>query len=331
MQSKKSSGVIDLRGGRAPKSPPRGQVPLFSLQGPRAPEPPKRPMPLRARRRRVRAVFALAVLVLCGAIFYGVSWASYLPQFNVSGISVVGAKGMKEEHVKRFVETVLDDGAYHVLSRRNIFLYPQVELEKAIASFHPVKSVHISRPSVFATDIVITIEEREPFARWCTGIQQGYCYLMDASGFIYAPMGWAGTATSSTQYVFAGGLPAQEVTATSTYPLGESFVQAHLPGMLSLLKLLGQAGLTPLGAHVDNDQDFFVQLGEGFTIKASYGADANTLVKNLQLVLSSDVLKDKRDKLEYIDLRFTNRAYYKLFSGGESAFGGNGQAQQNAQ
>lgn len=269
-------------------------------------------MPLRARRRRTRVLIAAGILVLCGAVVYAVSWISYLPQFNISGVSVAGANGMKEELIKRNVETVLDDGAYRILSRRNIFLYPRADLETIITSLPPVKSVRITRSSVFATDITITIEEREAFARWCTGMYQGECYIMDAGGFIYAPMGWAGTATSSTQYIFAGGLPPREESATSTYPIGQSFVRAHLPGLLSLLKFLGQAGFTPLGARVENNQDILMQLQEGFLLKASFGADAGTLVKNLQLVLSSDVLHGKQDSLEYIDLRFGNRVYYKL-------------------
>ena len=308
MSFKKSSGVIDLRGGRPPKSPPRGQVPLFS---PRTPEPPRRPMPLRARRRRTRALIAFGILVLCCATVYAVSWTSYLPQFNISGVSVAGVKGMKEELIKRNVEIVLDDGAYRILSRRNIFLYPRTELEQAVTFLHPVKSARITRPSLFATDIVITIEEREAFARWCTGMYQGECYMMDAGGYIYAPMGWAGTATSSTQYIFAGGLPPREESATSTYPIGQWFVQAHLPGLLSLLTYLGQAGFTPLGAEVIG-QDILIQLQEGFLVKASFGADAGTLAKNLELVLSSDVLKGKTEALEYVDLRFGNRVYYKL-------------------
>ena len=279
-------------------------------------------MPLRARRRRVRAFWALGALVLCGAFFYGVSWVSYLPQFNVSSISVSGAEDIKEEVIKRSLETVLDDGSYHILSRRNIFLYPRADLEKAIStSFPPVKSVRITRPSVFATNIVVTIEEREPFARWCPPRLAGssgeagrdddtQCYFMDDSGFIYAPVG-ASTGTSTPQanpserYIFRGDI------APTTEPIGQWFVQAHLPGLLSLLKFLGQASFTPLGAEVIG-QDILIQLQEGFLVKASFGADAGTLVKNLELVLSSDVLKGKTEALEYVDLRFGNRVYYKL-------------------
>lgn len=314
MPSRKSSGVIDLRGGRSPKSAPKGQVPLFS---PRTPEPPRKPLPLRARRRRVRALVALGCLVLLGAAFWGVSWLSYLPQYNISSISVAGAQRVTQELINRSVEAVLDDGSYHFLSRRNIFLFPRAEIESEIVkSFPPIKSAHITRPSLFSTSIVVTVEERQPFARWCEDAQ-GQCYFLDEGGFIYASVDdptSASESSPSTSYVFSGGIASSTASTSSPQagPVGQSFVRAHLPGLLSLLKFLGQAGFAPLGADVQGDQDFFVELREGFMLKVSYGADTTTLVKNLQLVLSSDVLQGKRGQLEYIDLRFGNRVYYRL-------------------
>lgn len=267
-------------------------------------------MPLRARRRRIRALAVLGVLILFTGIVYGVSWVSYLPQFNVSSISISGAKDIKEELISRSIEALLDDGSYHILSRRNILLYPRASLEEIVAkSFPLIKSVHVTRSSMFATEIVVTIEEREPFARWCR--DDARCYFMDDSGFIYAPVG-ANTGTTTSQanprerYIFRGDI------ASSTEPIGQWFVQAHLPGLLSLLKFLGQAGFTAESAEVEDDQDILVHLQEGFLLKASFGADAGTLVKNLQLVLASEVLKGKTEELEYIDLRFGNRVYYKL-------------------
>lgn len=282
-------------------------------------------MPLRARRRRTRVLIAAGILVLCGAAVYAVSWISYLPQFNISGISVVGAQDIKEELITRSLETVLDDGSYRLLSRRNIFLYPRADLEEVVArSFPPVKTVHIARPSVLATNIVVTIEEREPFARWCE--EEGeQCYFLDDGGFIYTRVeASVGTTTAAsiprTQYIFSGGLTAAIGAASSTEPIGQWFVQAHLPGLLSLLTYLGQAGFTVVSVQVGG-QDILIQLQEGFLVKASFGADAGTLVKNLELVLASDVLKGKADALEYVDLRFGNRVYYKL----------KGQEQQSAQ
>lgn len=304
-----------MRRSQSAKGPSRGQVPLFSERPSRTPEPPRRPMPLRARRRRVRVLIALGVVILLGALCFGVSWLSYLPRFNISSISVSGAENISEELITRSIETVLDDGAYHILSRRNVLFYPHESLEtKLVSSFPLIKSVDITRPSLLSTNMLVTIEEREPFARWCLPAQAGAedqrCYFMDEGGFIYASVGEFDESvpqmTPSTAYVFSGSI------ASSTDPIGQSFVRAHLPGLLSLLKFLGQASFTPLGAHVENDQDILVRLKEGFVLKASFGADANTLVKNFELVLSSDVLQGKQDILEYVDLRFGNRVYYKL-------------------
>lgn len=126
---------------------------------------------------------------------------------------------------------------------------------------------------------------------------------------------------SSQQYVFEGGLgigtstdatSSADWSATSTSPIGQTFVGAHMPAIVALLQMLGQAGFTPTGATVENAQDFWVPLTQGFYIKASFGEDPGSIVSNLQLVLSSDALAGKESQLQYVDLRFGDRVYYKL-------------------
>jgi hypothetical protein len=102
------------------------------------------------------------------------------------------------------------------------------------------------------------------------------------------------------------------MNASSTSPIGHVYASAHFPGILALLRYLGQAGITAQGATIIDDRDFTVLLAEGFYLKASFGEDASALAGNLKLVLSSDALKGKESKLEYVDLRFGNRIYYKL-------------------
>ena len=71
---------------------------------------------------------------------------------------------------------------------------------------------------------------------------------------------------------------------------------------------------------MQNEQDFETRLSAlsgsektgGFAVRASFGNDGEAVVKNLQLVLSSDVLRGRESELEYVDLRFGNRVYYKL-------------------
>ena len=87
---------------------------------------------------------------------------------------------------------------------------------------------------------------------------------------------------------------------------------------MELLTELGQAGFTPLGVTVESDTDFSVPLREGFALKASFGESPDELVKNFQLVLASDALQGKESQLEYVDLRFGDRVYYKLLGQDEA-------------
>ncbi len=217
---------------------------------------------------------------------------------------------MPTDQVKTYAETVLDDGRLHWISRSNIFFYPKAEVESMIPKRFPrIESAHASRSSLFSTALTIRISERTMYGMWC--IEEVQCYEMDETGFIFSETPYA----TSTRYLFTGGI------ATSSDPVGQSFVKAHLPGLLTLLRLLGQAGYEPRGASVVSDQDFLVPLARGFMLKASFGGDANALARNLELVLASDVLKGKEDSIEYIDLRFGDRVYYKLKGELETATG----------
>jgi cell division septal protein FtsQ len=247
-----------------------------------------------------------------------------MPQFSIQSISVVGAQKVPAGLVSAYAQSVLHDGSHHFFSRQNIFAYPRAVIGKDIAtSFPRIKSANVSRASLLATAVTVTIAEREPYALWCAD-ETGACYVLDDSGFVFAT---AEGATPSTPYIFKGGLTyAMSSTSPSELnPIGHVFASSHLPGLVVLLQLLGQAGLAPTGARVESEQDFTVVFQEGFVLKAAFGEDVGALARDTALVLASAPLKGKGPQIEYIDLRFGNRVYYKLFSGGESAFGGKGE------
>ena len=283
--------------------------------------PAHRKSSLRTRHRKLQTLLALAVLSIGVGAVYGLSVLSYLPQFAIQEVSVEGAENIAPPLIKAFIDTKLNDGSYHLLSRENIFLYPKAAIAKSISEYFPrILNAHISRESLLAQAITVTVVEREPFARWCS--QTGTCFDMDNGGFVFAPLevspqeglhavagpltGFAQSSTSTSgEVVFTGGL------ATSTTPIGQTFLPNQFVGVLAFLSRLNDAGFSATDVSVLNEQDFAVSLSKGFVLRASFGADAATLVRNLQTVLSSDSLREKEGKIEYIDLRFGNRVYYK--------------------
>ncbi|HUO50161.1 MAG TPA: hypothetical protein VMU25_01145 [Candidatus Paceibacterota bacterium] len=261
------------------------------------------------RRRKRRVIVLIGLLMFFGIGAGAISYASYLPRYSVQTIDVEGAQSIPAETIRAYADAIIHDGSRHFISRANIFMFPKVVLENDIAADFPrIASVKVTRPSLLSTTMTITVAERQLYALWCDATQS--CYSMDQSGFIFAP---ALTSASSTgAYIFTGGI------ATSSNPIGQTFAAGHMPGLVVFLQRLGQSGYSPMGAVVKNDQDFEVPLiaglpgGQDFSIYASFGEDPDTLINNLQLILSSSALAGKTQDLEYIDLRFGDKVYYKL-------------------
>lgn len=243
------------------------------------------------------------VLILGLGSAYGIHAASYADRFAVSEVDVSGTAELPPRLVQTYVESVLYDGSYGFLSRANVFTYPRDVLEQAVAGFFPrIKSATISRQSLLAQSVMVTVEERTPYGTWCA---DAACFVLDDTGFIFASAS-STTERPRSQYRFAGGLD------MSRSPIGQTFASTHMPGLIVLLDTLSQDAYVPLGVTVTDEHDFSVALERGFSIKASFGAEAHKLVRDMRLILGSDDLQGKEGELEYVDLRFGNRVYYKL-------------------
>ena len=284
-------------------------------------KPPQRKLPLRYRRRNARALAWLVILLALAGAIWGLSLLSYAPRFSIDKVLVRGAEQVPAKLVDAYVEAKLYDGTYPLFSRSNIFLYRKTALEKGVADFFPlIRSIKISRESFLGTAIMVTIKERRPFALWCS--DKEICYTMDDIGFIFAES----STSPSSMLIFRGGLSTSSAsrripTGQASTAIGKSFLPEHMPGILGLITLLRQAGYAPAGARAIDNQDFSILFTEGFTLHASFGSDANMLVRNLKLAFSSSPMKGNLSKLDYIDLRFGNRVYYKFKGGTQQASG----------
>jgi hypothetical protein len=312
MSSKRN--VIDLRS--AKKS--RSKTTIFAT--PFASRPHRRASPLKMRKRRVRAALALGVLVGCIGFAYAIHHVSYLPRFTVSSVAVEGEQRLSERLVRAYAESVLEDGSFRFISRDNFLVYPKDALAAGVAaSFPRIESAEVDRDSVAGTTLVLTIREREPYALWCEEVSgvatstRADCYVMDEGGYVYAKSGEPAD-EPSTSYVFTGGL-----AATGT-PIGMRFAPDHIDKVRTLLDALAAAGYSPTGAKVVGGEDYFVPLQAAPLLKISFASDPSTVMRNLELVLASEELTGKLQKIEYVDLRFGNRVYYKLK--GEEEVGG---------
>ena len=97
------------------------------------------------------------------------------------------------------------------------------------------------------------------------------------------------------------------------YHIGESILS---PESMRMLAAFRELFARRLNAHlhairIKDENAIELQVLEGWYAIVSAGLDPNESVENLSIVFAKN-LKNQREKLEYIDLRFGNKLYYKL-------------------
>jgi hypothetical protein len=293
--------IVDLRKGQA-----AGPQPKLPLRDGRE----KRVSPLRVRRRRIRSAILFFFVCAVGIIAWGIHALSYAQTLSIQGISVSGTERIAPEEITSSINGYLDDGRFHYLSLRNILVYPKEGIAWHLGVVFPrIRFASVSREGLFSRTLHIAVGERHPYAQWCaeSTASSSLCYMLDDTGFVFAESVSPSHGEFETAYTFVGGIP------TSLSPIGAYFAAGQFPSLLALLRILQQEGnVIPSRIEMLPDQDFSVSFEQGFLIKASFGQDAEMLARNLALTLSSDALRTRVDAIEYIDLRFGSRIYYKL-------------------
>lgn len=241
----------------------------------------------------------LAIVVAAFGLLYAVHLASYLSRISIQRVDVTGAKDIDPSLIESYIFSKLDNGSYQFISRKNIFFYPQAEIEREVLAYFPrLESISVSLSEAFSNTLRIEVKERGEYALWCSH----QCYSMDSEGFVFALQ--SGTSTAG---IFRGGIEGD--------PIGKRFIPGKLPSALALLKALSQAGFSAKELAVVGE-DMIITLTRGFMLKTTFGQSPMNIVQNLRLLLSSEELRGRESQVEYIDLRFGDRVYFKL-KGGE--------------
>jgi hypothetical protein len=288
------SKVVDLRG-KKPKAPERPPVRRANTRS-------RRESPARTRRYKRHGLRSGVALVLVVGLAWAVSWASYLPQLRLTHIEVSGTHALSSNIVRAVAEAQVYDGRWFV-APDDILAFPAAAIVRTLESFPRIASASVTRPSPLSQTASVVVVEREPYARWCASASD--CYLMDDGGFIFAR---AVDETPRSPVVFMGAI------ASTTNPIGMRFEPEHFAAIKSFVERFAETEYVPSVVTMGEGSDFTVTLPT-FSVLASLGEDPATLIRNLELALQSETLARATSSLEYVDLRFGDRVYFK--TGGE--------------
>lgn len=257
---------------------------------------PPRPFPK-------RLVFWFAGIGLLLLLFAAVIYVANLPALAVNSIDVSGRDASAEE-IRQAVRTMLEGNLLLVIPRKNFFAVSGERIADELRRRFPeVASVRVNKE--FPHRIIIRAEKRHLWGVYCrregTALPAGCAYL-DVDGTVYEELesfaGWL-------LPVIYGSVPAR---------LGEPAVP---PGMLGFFGD-AQAGLERIGAKLlvlsfatSTPDDARLSLAEGWYLLVTRSRPVAEWMGTLRTVLEKEI-GERRPELEYVDLRFGAKVFYKF-------------------
>lgn len=266
----------------------------------------------RVRKERRRSVLVRLALWVCLALAcVALVWqVSRMALISIANVSVVGVKTVSTTEIFERVQSELQGTHWFLFPKRNVFFVRTKHIEAMLLAAYP-RFARVDIDRVGFTKLHVAVTEREPRSLWCDG---GTCYFMDSSGFVYieAPTFKYGSAFVT----YSGG----DVNVTA--PVGSVFLPREDFYALALfIEDLSVAHLeTTAVRHLDDRIAIRVVplMTDGrsgsFEVYVSATSSYVVALQDFTTITSSDEFKaevSSLSDLEYIDLRFGNKVFYK--------------------
>lgn len=258
---------------------------------------------MRRRKKRIsrRAVFAFLVVFLAASILGGVVYLLRYPAWQIAEISFLGLRRVAPADIEASIREDLLSSFAGVLPRSSYFLFDSAASEeKILKDFPRLESVHITKE--FPSKISVAVKEREFWAIYCAG-ESGRCGYIDKTGFVYeeAPVSTGSLILTVFRDTGSVQIPSQSLERA----LVEKFI------------LFGALLKDATGEEVESfilsgglDDEFQARVRSGYFLYVKRDDDFAKVTKTLKIFLEKEIGEKKRG-LEYVDLRFGNKIFYK--------------------
>ena len=249
----------------------------------------------RKKLKIILSLFACAVLLAGVLAFFQSSF------FKIKEIAIKGNNSVSVEVLRDKIAGHLNWSYYGIFPRDNIFFIPKEEIKKDILIDIPrVKNVRLDR-KLFFRNLAVEITERQNGGILC---RRETCSFIDEDGFVFEKAPY-----------FSGSIYLrffdERVGSSSDIAMGENLLSSgEFKKLLDFKELASKKRVDISEIVLKKEETYEIHTAEKWRILINSRHGANDFFINLATTL--DEIKDERLKLDYIDLRFGNKIFYKF-------------------
>lgn len=251
--------------------------------------------------KRKRKIFkSIVYFIVALLVAYGLVYLSNLSKFRIKNIKPESDNKILNEEIRKGVSGIIGGKYLKVLPKDNIFLLPKKEIEEYLTKEFPrIKSatVEVELPDT----LLIKFEERKQEALLCYGKE---CGFLDKNGFVFEKAPYF-SGDSYIKFI-------DEQGSDTSLAIGKNIIEASkFEKIIEFINLANKEKIVVNKVLIKSDSFFHLITKEGWSILISDKNEPSETIDNLTLTLKEKI-KDKRKTLDYIDLRFGNKIYFKF-------------------
>jgi len=261
----------------------------------------------RAKVRRISwKVKILIFLIILAAVFLG--WLLFFNRyFEIENVIVEGGEKIEDYKIYNIIGDQTEKNRFFFFNQSNIFSFSKRQAKKEILSHYFVDDLKIDRK--LPRTIKIIFSERQPAAVWCEG--DNYYYIDDKLNIL---LQIDSLNISMDNYVILKNaeqkIKIEKEGSEKKVAIGEEYLKA-------CMDLASEASSNKIeidGICKINKKESTVSLNiinNGPEIFFNIEEDLGLQFKKLKVLISEKLKGERLQKLEYIDLRFGEKIYYK--------------------
>ncbi len=280
-----------------------------------SPNLPKREEFLRKKRNKRLLKYGLFLFLIIFIIAL-TSYISHKPQIRISNVELSGEVLVTQSEIEYKSLQYLSGSYLWLFPKNNAGWYPRKGLENYLKElFKRIDTVDIHLKDFETLSVIIT--EKKPFAIWCddvgepwqenTGTNKPKCYFMDQISTIFSE---APEFSGDAYFKYYG-------LVTEINPIGTEYIASttEFSEISDFVGKVKKLGIQPQYIIAKDNAEFSLVLLGGGQIYFDTKESLSKIADNLEALLKTSELALNKSKIlpvDYIDLRYGNKLFYKL-------------------
>ncbi len=251
-----------------------------------------------------RVIFLFLIILFIGTVGYVFVFSNFLA---ITKVEVLGNKKIKTESILEKINGKSEGKYWNIFPKNNFLYIRNNDFEEMLKKeFHRIDDIAIEKE--FPNKLEIKIIEKEKILLWCS---QGECYFLDKDGVISTKF------SRDDAEVYKG--DNIKIIDQSQFAVSEEELILN-PKRIKFILQLANRFTKETGIIIGKEyrmssrdsEDVIVQTDKGWDIYFNTSLSLKKTIRVFKTVLSKKFNLDDLYNLEYVDLRFKNKVFYRL-------------------